>query len=220
MAFSPSRPVISNQTGIHDDLDMRVRRYRDTAFQKPPADHSRKAFDTLMTISSDHRGVPLILDSGCGTGDSTRAIATRHPDHLVIGIDRSLVRLTREREALPDNARLVRGDLMDLYPMMAGEGWQLARHYLLYPNPYPKSAHLTRRWHACPVFPSMLALGGTLELRTNWQVYAEEFVHALTVHDRESTLEEATSDGNSLTPFEKKYKLSGHRLWHVLAHNH
>ena len=36
---------------------------------------------------------PVILDSGCGTGASTRKLANMHPQHLVIGVDRSAVRL-------------------------------------------------------------------------------------------------------------------------------
>ncbi|NHK27427.1 methyltransferase domain-containing protein [Parvularcula flava] len=219
MTASSSRRVTSNQSGIHDDLQARVLRYRDTDFRKPPAIHSRKAFDTLNAIRAAHRGIPVILDSGCGTGDSTRALAERYPDHLVIGIDRSFARLTREREPLPANAKLVRGNLMDIYPMMAGDSWQLARHYLLYPNPYPKAAHLTRRWHASPVFPSILALGGMIELRTNWRIYAEEFAHALTVYNCEASLEEVLAVSNPLTPFERKYHASGHRLWRVVARN-
>ena len=219
MSSSLSRPVTSNQTGIHNALDARVRRYRQTDFQKPPAGHSRKAFYALEAIRAGHPAMPIVLDAGCGTGNSTRSLAIRHPDHLVIGIDRSSARLTREREPLPTNARLVRGDLLDLYPMMADAGWHLARHYLLYPNPYPKAAHLTRRWHASPVFPAMLALGGRLELRTNWRIYAEEFICALTLHDRQGTLESLAPAVEPLTPFERKYRASGHRLWQVLAHN-
>ncbi|GGD04779.1 tRNA (guanine(46)-N(7))-methyltransferase TrmB [Aquisalinus flavus] len=219
MAFARSRPVTSNQTGIHADLDARVSRYRDTDFRRPPAGHSLKALRTVEAARAAYQGMPVILDSGCGTGDSTRALAEQHPGHLVLGIDRSLARLSRERAPLPANARLVRGNLMDLYPMMAETGWHLDRHYLLYPNPYPKAAHLSRRWHGSPVFPAMLALGGTLELRTNWEIYAKEFLQALTAHHRDAVLAPLDIDAAPLTPFEKKYHVSGHRLYRVLAHN-
>lgn len=219
MTAAPSRLVTSNQTGIHPDLDARVSRYRQSDFRRPPASHSLKAFRALTAARHAHQGMPVILDSGCGTGDSTRALADRYPGHLVLGIDRSLERLSRERGPLPANARLVRGNLMDLYPMMAAAGWQLARHYLLYPNPYPKAAQLTRRWHGSPVFPAMLALGGSVELRTNWEIYAQEFLQAVATYRRHAALGAVAVEAAPLTPFEKKYRVSGHRLWRVTAHN-
>jgi len=39
--------------------------------------------------------VPLLLDSCCGTGRSTWNLAALRPDAFVIGVDKSLVRLTR-----------------------------------------------------------------------------------------------------------------------------
>ena len=222
-----SRPVISSQTGPHDSLAARVTRYRETAFSRPVADHSHAAFDRLVRARDD-TGLPLVLDSGCGTGDSTRRLAARHADSLVIGIDRSAHRLTRARdETPPENMLLVRADLVDLYRLMAEAGWRLARHYILYPNPWPKPAHLTRRWHASPVFPAMIALGGELELRTNWHLYAEEFAAALKlcglpaeiglVAAPEDALTWDTLTWDPLTPFEAKYADIGHRLWRVTS---
>lgn len=128
---------------------------------------------------------PLILDSGCGTGRSTRSLALAHPDCAVVGVDRSELRLGRTAPPLPPNARLVRAELASWWRLMlrsdAGPlaADRLRAHYLLYPNPYPKAARLNRRWHAHPVLPALLALGGSLELRSNWRVYLEEFELAL-----------------------------------------
>jgi hypothetical protein len=47
----------------------------------------------------------------------------------------------------------VRADLVDYWRLLAEAGIGLARHYILYPNPWPKIGHLARRWHAHPVFP-------------------------------------------------------------------
>ena len=41
-------------------------------------------------------GQPLIFDSCCGTAMSTQIIALENPDALVLGIDRSSVRLAKE----------------------------------------------------------------------------------------------------------------------------
>ena len=72
---------------------------------------------------------------------------------------------------LPRNLILMRADLNDFYRLAADAGWRLARHFILYPNPWPKSVHLKRRWHGAPVFPYMLRLGGVMELRSNWKLY-------------------------------------------------
>lgn len=215
-----SRPITSNQDGPHQDLARRVERALAAPLRKPVADHTRQAFAQAQAWRERHVAgavaPPLILDAGCGVGLSTRALAERFADHLVIGVDRSESRLTRNHGALPDNALLVRADLVDFWRLALGAGWQPARHYLLYPNPYPKSTHLKQRWHGHPVFPVILALGGRLELRSNWRLYVEEF--ALAVAQVVGTLPsvERHSPGDSfLTPFERKYALSGQALWRL-----
>lgn len=208
-----SRSVVSSQTAVHDDLLRRVERARENAWQRPPAAHTKEAFTRAeqWLIESER---PLILDSGCGVGLSTRTLARRHPEYDVLGIDRSADRLGRDHGPLPDNALLIRADLIDFWRLARAAGWRPAHHYLLYPNPYPKSAQLKKRWHAHPVFPTLIALGGTLELRTNWDIYAHEFALAVkTLSARESPVERFTPDDAFLTPFERKYAESGQSLW-------
>ena len=132
---------------------------------------------------------PLVLDSGCGNGESTRHLALAYPDAAVIGVDRSEARLGKSRSLeLPENAMLVRAELASFWRLMleaeaAADGHALAasrvqRHFLLYPNPYPKPSRLNLRWHGHPAFPLLLAIGDELELRSNWKVYLEEFATA------------------------------------------
>lgn len=213
-----SRAVTSSQKGPHTNLRECVKRHRRHDFEKPVAAHSKAAFDQLTERIAQHDR-PLILDSGCGTGDSTRKLAAIYPDHLVIGVDKSQHRLTRqEREPLPENAHLVRADLMDVYRLAHAAGWKLDRHFILYPNPWPKPAHLMRRWHASPVFPAMVALGGRLELRTNWFIYAEECQLALRCYDIPASLQNfVPHDEDYLTLFERKYHLSGQVLYRLVA---
>ncbi len=208
-----SRAIVSSQQGPHQDLMRRVQRARDSEWQRPPAEHTRLAFvEAARWLEAQCR--PLILDAGCGVGLSTRRLAERHPDHAVIGVDRSELRLSRDHGALPDNARLVRADLVDFWRLALAAGWRPARHYLLYPNPYPKSTQLKKRWHGHPVFPSLLALGGVLELRSNWAIYVEEFalgVEALL--GVEGEIAPFTPGVTFMTPFERKYCESGQTLW-------
>jgi len=51
-------------------------------------------------LSSNKQGkrpgeVPVVLDSCCGTGRSTWNMAKLRPDAFIVGVDKSLVRLTR-----------------------------------------------------------------------------------------------------------------------------
>jgi len=132
---------------------------------------------------------PVILDSGCGTGRSTCMLARAHPDAAIIGLDRSEARLEASAQPLPPNALLVRAECSSFWRLLlqrdvegAGRsGLSAARvrhHFLLYPNPYPKAARLNLRWHGHPALPVLCGLGGTLELRSNWNVYLNEFLGA------------------------------------------
>ena len=94
-------------------------------------------------------------------------------------------------------------------------GLRLARHYVLYPNPWPKIGHLGRRWHAHPVFPWIARLGGVLECRSNWHVYIEEFALALEAAIGQPVAWQAFSAELPLTPFERKYRDSGQTLYRL-----
>ncbi|WP_306253170.1 tRNA (guanosine(46)-N(7))-methyltransferase TrmB [Parvularcula sp. IMCC14364] len=212
-----SRDVISNQDGLHDRLSEVVQRHLSSPYLAPISDHNYRAFEEATTVSQRHQK-PLILDSGCGTGDSSRKLASSFPDHLILGIDKSADRLGRRRDGLePENLLLLRADLVDFYRLAADAGWQLARHYISYPNPWPKAAHFQRRWHGSPVFPSTLKLTGKLELRTNWRIYAQEFSAALTLAGQASSIVKYDPQGDYLSLFEKKYAESGQSLWQVTA---
>lgn len=210
---SSSRAIVSNQSGPHRDLARRVARARASVWQRPPAQHTRAAFERAAAwLATTDK--PLILDAGCGVGLSTRRLALAHPDHAVIGVDRSEQRLSRDHGELPGNALLVRADLVDFWRLAHEAGWRPARHYLLYPNPYPKSAQLKKRWHGHPVFPTLVALGGCLELRSNWAIYVEEFALAVeALCDRRGEWGAFQPEETFLTPFERKYAESGQTLW-------
>ena len=210
-----SRVVESSQPGPQHDLSRRVSRALASPLQKPIAEHTQAAFERAEAwlFAQD---APLILDAGCGVGLSTRRLAAAFTDHAVIGVDRSADRLSRDHGALPDNALLVRADLVDFWRLAQCAGWAPVRHYVLYPNPYPKASQLKMRWHGHPVLPSLLALGGRLELRTNWRLYAEEFALAVAqVTGREAAVAQYDPSGDYLTPFEAKYDQSGQPLWQL-----
>jgi tRNA G46 methylase TrmB len=177
----------------------------------------------LRSWLRERAALPLVLDSGCGTGASSVALAAAHPDCAVVGVDQSLARLSRRVGVAGDlapiagNAVLLRAPLQDLWRLLLADGRRLQRHLLWYPNPWPKPEHLGRRWHAHPVFPTLLALGGQIELRSNWRVYVDEFALALRAHGWPSAVARVPESGEPATPFERKYRDSGHALWCLSA---
>ncbi len=219
MSYANSRIPSSAQQGVHEALARRVAKHCAEPFRKPFADYNRAALDAAL--AGWDGAAPLILDAGCGVGHSTIQLARAWPDHWVIGVDQSEERLLRRKpypEALlPHNMVFVRADLVDFWRLLAGAGLRLARHYILYPNPWPKIGHLARRWHAHPVFPAIPALGGVLECRSNWRVYAEEFALALSIATGRETGWETFETSSPLTPFERKYRDSGQTLFRVAA---
>ncbi|MFA6341807.1 MAG: hypothetical protein WCX75_03015, partial [Fibrobacteraceae bacterium] len=74
-----SKRVESNQEGVHPDLEEAVLKYLDLTFLRPVAAHTRIAFDEANEFIALF-SKPVILDSGCGTGESTRVLAHKFPE--------------------------------------------------------------------------------------------------------------------------------------------
>ncbi|MBR8842432.1 MULTISPECIES: methyltransferase domain-containing protein [unclassified Pseudoalteromonas] len=211
MTEANSRSITTNQQGLHEKLDEIVTKHLTAEFKKPIAAHTQSAFDEVNARVQAYNG-PIILDSCCGVGESTANLAKRHPDALVIGIDKSAHRLDKHdveyKQTEQGQYILVQADLNDFWRLALEADWQPSHHYLLYPNPWPKAKHIQRRWHGSAVFPFIVKLGGKLELRSNWDIYVKEFARALALSGVDVEVEAYESD-EAITPFERKYWASG-----------
>ncbi|MCX2769541.1 MULTISPECIES: tRNA (guanine(46)-N(7))-methyltransferase TrmB [unclassified Pseudoalteromonas] len=211
MTEANSRSITTNQQGLHEKLDEIVTKHLTAEFKKPIAAHTQSAFDEVNARVQAYNG-PIILDSCCGVGESTANLAKRHPDALVIGIDKSAHRLDKHdveyKQTEQGQYILVQADLNDFWRLALEANWQPSHHYLLYPNPWPKAKHIQRRWHGSAVFPFIVKLGGKLELRSNWDIYVKEFARALALSGVDVEVEAYESD-EAITPFERKYWASG-----------
>lgn len=232
-----ARAVTTNQTDIYDKLEEVVHKYASTEYLRPIADHTRIAFaEAEKFVEGFYKGSgsEVILDSGCGTGESTLNIALANPGIPVIGIDKSAARLSKAggaalndaelNGAAPQNAFLVRAELLDFWRLalekVKAGPWQIPYHALYYPNPWPKQSEATRRFHLHPIFPTLLQLGDVIELRTNWEIYAREFAEAARVATQVATPDrtiacEAFEPEQPITAFERKYKEARQQLWRV-----
>lgn len=212
-----ARRIDTNQIGVHQNLEKVVTKYLHSQSKKPFSDHTLAAFKAVNEWLNDWQG-PIIFDSCCGVGESTALIAHAHPNAKVIGIDKSASRLDKHPTyaANLSNYRLVRADLNDFWRLSVLEGWQLFKHYILYPNPYPKQAQLQNRWYASAALPDIVKLGGILEVRSNWQLYIQEFSLALQIAGQTAITCDYQAE-HAMTPFERKYWQSGQTSWQLCA---
>ncbi len=218
-AGNHSRKVRSSQAGIHPRLPALLDRHRGQNWRQPLHSPTVAAFEALQDVLGG-TGQGIILDSGCGTGASTFELARRFPESIVVGVDKSAARLARggavDFPHVSANAVLLRADLTSFWRLARSAGWKLVRHYLLYPNPWPKPGQLQRRWHAHPVFPELVQLGGRIEMRCNWRPYAEEFAFALNDLAGSAVEPSPLAEDEPVSPFERKYRASGHPLYAVV----
>ncbi len=206
-----SRSVRSTQHGLHPRLEQLVRRHLEREWKKPPAVYTGAAFQTLLEFAD---GRPLVLDSGCGVGDGTLNLAALFSDCQVVGIDKSEVRLQKAlKKPRPENVLFLRADQFDFWREARRHGLQFEVSYLLYPNPWPKKEHLSRRIHGHPAFVDLTAVSRRLVVRSNWPIFVEEFAAAYCwVTGKRGTITELKVL-QPMTAFERKYLASGHKIY-------
>jgi len=216
-----SKVIITNQPGIHEKLAEIVNKHLTHPSKKPFQTHTLEAFELANQRVQNYQG-EIILDSCCGVGQSTRLLAKQNPKALVIGVDKSAHRINRNDEELKENTDtqstknylLIRADLNDFYRLVKKANWLVSKHYILYPNPWPKAKHLQRRWHGSAVFPEIITIGEKIILRSNWRLYLEEFQFSAQIANRKGEIV-MVNDKQPLTPFEAKYQASGQQCWQL-----
>ena len=176
---------------------------------------SLEIFSEISEAAAKHGG-EIIFDFGCGTGESTRLIAEQNPGCFIIGMDKSLERIRKagEKFGRGENYLLLRAEVIDIWRLAIDAGWRLKQHHILYPNPWPKKAHLKRRWHGHPAFADLLKMGGELILRSNWELYLEEFAAAVEIAKKTKAAVQSVSPQKYISCL-KKYAESGQDLFEV-----
>ncbi len=213
MTFGNSKTVTSQQVTINDKLDRLALRYREEKHLKPIHAHSQAAFADMSSWLDDWTG-PLILDACCGVGESSARLAAWYPQARIIAIDKSQARLAKHGyyASQASNYRVFRADILDMLALMVTAGWHFHAQYWWYPNPYPNKHQVQKRWHASPAMPLLMALGGEIEVRSNWRIYLQEFAYVASYYGRVGDITEVES-ANPVTPFERKYIASGQPCW-------
>lgn len=223
-----SQPVSSQQTFASRRVRQILSRYS-SEYKRPIPSHTAIAFQEALAAFQRSGKGSCILDAGCGTGVSTELLARRYPESFIIGVDKSAKRLERGANAREmqdteawDHAPHfihVRAELMGFLQLAYQHELFFQTIYFLYPNPWPKKAHLKRRVHLWPVAPLLPHITEAIECRTNWGTFAVEFARAMQILGFESVhIQRNFSTESPLTLFEKKYLASNHKITVVKAH--
>lgn len=148
------------------------------------------AGEPLDLVDMFQRSSSVVVDIGCGMGESTRAQAADAPDSDIIAIDvhtRGIATLLRaiERDGRT-NVRVVLGDAVEfLEQRIPGASLGGARIY--FPDPWPKKRHRKRRL-VQPEFVSLLvdklAPGAFIHCATDDMDYADQMLEVFASEPR------------------------------------
>jgi tRNA (guanine-N7-)-methyltransferase len=198
----------------------------------------RRAHDTLMPrfglaysaqpLDLDRafgRRAPKVLEIGFGMGETTAAIAARHPERDYLGVEVHTpgvgALLKRIAELNLGNVRVIQHDAAEVLRDMIAPAAFDAVH-IFFPDPWPKKRHHKRRLLQ-PQFVALLASrmkpGAYVHAATDWQEYAEQM---LAVLNAETSLANTAQDYaprpeyRPQTRFENRGVKLGHGVWDIV----
>ena len=165
------------------------------------------------------RHAPVVLEVGCGMGETSAAIAQARPDIDFIGVEVHGpgvgALLNRIDAAQLTNLRVVQHDAVEVVDAMIPER-SLAGIHVYFPDPWPKKRHHKRRLLK-PAFVNALARrlapGGYLHVATDWEDYAQQVLEVLSAEP----LLANTADGFAPRPEwrpQTKFEARGLKLGH------
>ena len=167
------------------------------------------------------RAAPVVLEIGCGMGETTAAIAAAQPGTDFVGIEvhgpgvgALLNRIVAARLA---NLRIVRHDAVEVVRDMIPPD-SLAGVHVYFPDPWPKKRHHKRRLLQPPFIAALaqrIAPGGYLHVATDWAEYADAVLAALRAEPLIANTVEGFAERPSWRP-RTKFEARGERLGHAV----
>lgn len=190
-------------------------------------------YDAHTTIDASAlfgRQAPLVLEIGCGMGETTAAIAQAHPEVNFLGCEVFLAGVGALSKRIDEmgltNIRIARHDAIEVVRDMIAPD-SLAGVHIFFPDPWRKARHHKRRLIR-PDFVSLLATriapGGYLHCATDWENYAEQMLEVL---QAEPQLKNLHGQGFSpvmanplcerpCTKFQARGERLGHGVWDLV----
>lgn len=169
------------------------------------------------------RHAPVTLEIGFGNGDNLAALAAAHPERDFIGVEVHPPGvghlLLKAQAAGIHNLRIFRHDAIEVLRTRIAPG-ALDSILVLFPDPWHKKRHHKRRLvnaQFADLAASRLAPGGTLQLATDWEPYAEWMLEVL---NASAALRNRATDGRFVPRgpdrIRTRFEARGERLGHVV----
>ena len=182
-------------------------------------DYDGKPFDLDAIFG---RAADRVVEIGFGNGESLVEQAANDPDRDYLGIEVHEPGvghcLLKAHAAGVGNLRTIIHDAIEVLQQLPPES--LSRLNLYFPDPWPKKRHHKRRIVQTAflnLVADHLAIGGTLNVATDWANYAEHIDAALAATSRFECTERREHNGDSpldrpRTKFEARGLGKGHRI--------
>lgn len=175
---------------------------------------------------------PIHIEIGMGKGQFLLTLAKQNPNINYIGIERYSSVLLRALEKFDteefmelQNIRFICMDAFEL-PEVFSLG-EVAKIYLNFSDPWPKSRHANRRLTSTRFFgqyDKVLAQNGVVEFKTDnrplFEFSLEQVEEAgwrLLAHTFDLHNDEAMNEGNVMTEYEEKFSSMGNPIHKLIA---
>ena len=180
---------------------------------------------TLDLIAAFGRCAPVVLEIGCGMGESTIQIAQAHPATNYLGVEvhapgvGALLKLAHA--ASLTNVRIIRHDAVEVVRDLLPEASLYGVH-IYFPDPWPKKRHHKRRLikgEFVQLLCSRIQSGGYLHCATDWEDYAQQMLMVLSAEPalRNSAQGFAPRpEHRPHTKFERRGIKLGHGVWDLI----
>lgn len=181
--------------------------------------------DSLNLDEVFGRAAERILEIGFGNGESLVQEAAARPEIDFLGVEVHEPGIGHCLIAAHDrgltNLRIIKHDAVEVLQQQLPDG-ALERINLYFPDPWPKKRHHKRRLVQAAFLrlaASKLAAGGTLQIATDWENYAEHIDELIagspefTLAERHVHDDESAAPDRQTTKFERRGLRQGHNIW-------
>ena len=160
--------------------------------------------DNLLTSTIDflNSGKKIILDIGCGTGESTIALNRVYKDYLVIGLEAYKPGIMN---LINKNILTHYGDALEFIEKLENE--TIAKIYMLFPDPWQKKKHRKRRLfneYTFKIILSIMKRNGVFHFATDNINYAFEARETINKVTSSNISFSKTRGSRPITKYEKK----------------
>lgn len=175
------------------------------------------------------RQAPLVLEIGCGMGETTALIAQMHPEVDFLGCEVFSAGVgalaKRLDEMMLKNVRIIQHDAVEVVKDMIALN-SLSGVHIFFPDPWRKARHHKRRLVAQPFIHDLVQRirpGGYIHCATDWENYAEQMLEVLqneplleNLHDGYSPVMANPITERPMTKFHARGERLGHGVWDLI----